>query len=824
MSKVFVPRTVPPQIGEKWWSTQYNKCLAITNGTVLPNCVGYAYGRFAEILGYFHPDLPMCNAGIWLDELKKKNTSLKWGTVPKLGAVVVWKEPGAYGHVGIVEYIYEDGTLMLSESGYGSGWNKRFWNSGPRTSPNWYGEPYQFQGFIYNPGTEDVTNVAPYSGGVKYGTDVSSITTSYSDQVAAFEKSVSANPSAGSTTNTGGSGTSRSTGGSTASTSTPSQSTPSQSTSSQTSELVVSHSSTDASAQKFINAISSHTGENNDGFDWVLSKTGFNASGWSAAMLCAASIEANQSDIVPTSIFAYSEFTSKIVEQMHGTFIPGSKQGGVEKPKIGDIFAIGGVSKKSKYVASTLGIITEVRTDNIQVLEGDCGKKILAKTHRLADISYYVRPNWNRIAFEPVLPTYDLESVSASRAEVAPVKGPPMVDYLHDQTKNDATLREVTYLTEQAKPSISTTGTKLSAINYSGLLGKVYDVMGLANIQYPDSENMRSYNFNGTYFQSSATDLQGVPQIIFEFLYNKGLSVAKVTGFLANIQAESSFKTNAVNNSSGAYGICQWTGTRKENMIKYCGSDWKNNLTGQLEFMWSELQSSEQRTLTALLAVEGDSQSAAEQAAEIICREYERPSNVEEAVKLRKNLTQKLWDNLSATYTSGVVSSDSFSDSYSPSDVITNISGRGYEKGTTIEIPSHLLTNRTSAALINFKKRSIRWPPNTNPYYAYEQWEKRNSKSKYYICCVDNYFLVSLSTRFGEDGDIVSIVFDNGTYLDAVIAEALGTSFYVNDKSSDIVQWMTVGDDVSSLELGLKQAGWLDRKIVKIVNYGTWFA
>lgn len=814
MSKIFVPRTVPPQIGEKWYSTQYNSCLAISNGTVLPNCVGYAYGRFAEILGYFHPDLPRGNAGTWLDEIKKKNTSLKWGTIPKLGAVAVWKEPGAYGHVGVVEYIYDDGTIMLSESGYGAGWNKRFWNSGPRTSPNWYGQPYVFQGFIYNPGTEDVTNVAPYSGGIRYGTDVSSITTKYEDQVAAFQNSVSSNPSSGSKP---------------PSTQTSTTSTPSQSTS--------QPSTTTDPIKRFINSISAHSGQNNDGFEWVKAKTGFSSSGWSAAMLCAASIETGQSDIVPTSTFAYSEFSSKIIQTMNGKYIAGAKQNGVENPKVGDIFAIGGATSKSPYVASTMGIVTEIQGSSIQVLEGDCGKKILSKTRRLADITYYVRPNWTRTSFtelepEPVevLPTYDLQSVDTTRTEVDPVKGPPRVDYLDDQSRNDATLREVSYLTEQVKPSITSTGTKLSAINYSGMLGKVYNAMGLSNVQHGDSENVSSYNFNNTYFQSSATDMQGVPQIIFEFLYNKGLSAAVVTGFLANIQAESSFKTNAVNNSSGASGICQWTGARKDAMIKYCGSDWKNNLTGQLEFMWNELQSTEQKTLASLSAIQGDSQSAAEQATEIICREYERPGNVEEAVKLRKGLTQNLWNNLSAAYTTGVVSSESPYVSstsftpYTPSDVITNISGRVYEKGSIIEIPSWLSTNKVSTSLIDFKKRSIRWPPNTNSYYLNEQWEKRNKSSKYYVCSVDNYLIVDTSNKLGQPGDIISIVFDNGTYLNAVIAESIGSGYYFEDNQKDIIKWMTVGEDTSSLQVGLNQAGWLGRSIVKVVNYGTWFA
>ena len=822
MAKVFVPRTVPPQIGEYWWSTENNHCISIYNGTVLPNCVGYAYGRFAEILGYFHPNLPRGNAGIWLDEIKKQNV-LKWGTTPKLGAVAVWKESGQYGHVGIVEYIYDDGSIMLSESGYGADWNKRFWNSGPRVAPNWYGQPYIFQGFIYNPGTEDVTHVAPYQNGVKYGSDVSSIKTLYADQVAEFEKSVSSSSTS-----------------SLSSTHTPAP----------------TNSGLEGNIQKFINSMTSHAGESNKGYEWVKNKTGFSSSGWSAAMICAASIEAGLSDIIPTNIFSYSSFASTIVDSMGGSYILGSKKGGTEKPKVGDIFGIFTGKTSSQYSASILGVVTELQNENIRVVEGDVQKSIVLQTRRLADISWYVRPNWTKLsgsssgsgsssstpagsvslgtastsgssigsgssststssASTTPSVTYSFGAVSASRTELEPVQGPPRVDYFRDQTKHDATLREVTYLTEQAKPSITTTGTKLSAINYSGLLGKVYDVMGLENIQSPGTADNKSFNFNGSYFMSSATDLQGVPQIIFEFLHNKGLSAAKVIGFIANIQADSGFKTNAVNSSSGASGICQWIGDRKSNMIKYCGSDWKNNLSAQLDFMWSELQSTEQGTLTALLAVTGDGQAAAEQATEIICRNYERPKNIEAAVTARKKLAGNLWGNLGAPYTSDILSSGS-------SSGVTTYKGNTYEKGNIIEIPTYVNPNKITYDYKSYLALSNVFSKNSDEYKIYQIWNQKQ-ESKYYIATIDGTFLIATSTMFGHTGDAVSVVMDNGSYFNAVLAEARGTQSYFTDtRSINLIEWITLGTDYMAIESGVGQAGWLGRKIVKIINYGSW--
>ena len=75
------------------------------------NCTHYAYARSCEIKGGrvnndlmdFFPD-----AGLWL-----KNSKWKTGSEPKLGAIAVFEN-----HVAIVEKIYKDGRIMLSQSSY----------------------------------------------------------------------------------------------------------------------------------------------------------------------------------------------------------------------------------------------------------------------------------------------------------------------------------------------------------------------------------------------------------------------------------------------------------------------------------------------------------------------------------------------------------------------------------------------------------------------------------------------------------------------------------------------------------------------------------
>lgn len=151
----YKPRTTEPSNSSKYWkhisAGGVNECILIKNGSVLPNCVGYAWGRFYEIMGK-RPKLSRGNAENWYNY----DDGYKRGKTPKLGAVIVWAKgkvgvgsDGA-GHVAIVEKIYSDGSILVSQSGYGG---SRFFTS--KVPKGYEKSGYKFLGFIYNPAVKD---------------------------------------------------------------------------------------------------------------------------------------------------------------------------------------------------------------------------------------------------------------------------------------------------------------------------------------------------------------------------------------------------------------------------------------------------------------------------------------------------------------------------------------------------------------------------------------------------------------------------------------------------------------------------------------------
>ena len=161
-------RTTRPVAGNKYFIRKanggYSSCIqgspTDSQCNVLANCVGYASGRFNEIIntsrgssGCTYKTLN-CNAENFVE--RAVAAGLSTGSVPRVGAIMCWQKgslassDGA-GHVAIVEKVYSNSSVYTSESGYGG---SAFWNS-TRSNSNgrWgIGAGYSFRCFIYLPG------------------------------------------------------------------------------------------------------------------------------------------------------------------------------------------------------------------------------------------------------------------------------------------------------------------------------------------------------------------------------------------------------------------------------------------------------------------------------------------------------------------------------------------------------------------------------------------------------------------------------------------------------------------------------------------------
>ena len=138
----------------------------IKGANVLCNCVGFANGRYNEIIndgnleGIVKPFKYqlVCNAEDFIESAKRQGLSIS--RTPIEGGIMVWAKGRAgvgsdgAGHVAVVEQVYDDGTILTSESG----WNAWAFKTVRRGNANgrWgQNSAYSFRGCIINP---SVTN------------------------------------------------------------------------------------------------------------------------------------------------------------------------------------------------------------------------------------------------------------------------------------------------------------------------------------------------------------------------------------------------------------------------------------------------------------------------------------------------------------------------------------------------------------------------------------------------------------------------------------------------------------------------------------------
>jgi len=93
---------------------------------------------------------------------------------------------------------------------------------------------------------------------------------------------------------------------------------------------------------------------------------------------------------------------------------------------------------------------------------------------------------------------------------------------------------------------------------------------------------------------------------IINFFVGKGVPQSVARGIAAGIESESSGNHRAVNDSSGAYGLGQWLGPRKEALFARYGSN--PTREQQLEFLYSELKGGD-RGGPAVLAAKDEGQA-----------------------------------------------------------------------------------------------------------------------------------------------------------------------------------------------------------------------
>lgn len=270
-----------------------------------------------------------------------------------------------------------------------------------------------------------------------------------------------------------------------------------------------------------------------------------------------------------------------------------------------------------------IGIVTDYKNNTVYTVEGNSGDCVAEKQYSRDSsvLACFCTPDWSRVG-----------GFATSAGGGLAVLGNLFEDL---NTRKDAILREAAYLEpvyesdkgkkviKEYKATVDVTDIKLSLVNYTEL----FQAFWKAGVKTLGG----SADISGEYDYSG---LEPKVRTIVKFLVDKGLNNAAACGICGNIKFESGFRTEAVGDGGTSVGICQWHNERGAAMIRMAGvTNWSNNLSGQLNYLWYELENNYSSVLTELKAVE-NTEEGAKKAADIFVRRFEIPANVDsESIK-----------------------------------------------------------------------------------------------------------------------------------------------------------------------------------------------
>lgn len=205
--------------------------------------------------------------------------------------------------------------------------------------------------------------------------------------------------------------------------------------------------------------------------------------------------------------------------------------------------------------------------------------------------------------------------------------------YTTESTKEDAIVREVCYIDSNGNKS-KYGKIKLSVINYTQGLS--------ALLRVRDSS---IYYFEDLKFD---TDLLKTPQskIVLRYLFDKGFNAPQAIGIHTVIYKLSEFDPSFMDKDNGKYGIMGWNKKNIEKVIKSCGSNWSNNITGQMDYIWIDMTTNRKNYISSMEnEVLENKKSYLEESLKLTLKEYV-PGYSQSFYKSCKLIASQTWEIL----------------------------------------------------------------------------------------------------------------------------------------------------------------------------------
>ena len=486
-----------------------------------------------------------------------------------------------------------------------------------------------------------------------------------------------------------------------------------------------------------------------------------------------------------------------------GKWIDGPLMGKSATPMPGDIISFGDSKYHGHGHATHVGIVEYVDGGKVHTIEGNTGNACKRKSYSLkySAINCYVRPDWSRVG----------DDVSAYLAGVSGAIGPL---YQNRNDRHDMMIRQVGYLDANYGLTNSKTNIPISVINYTTVLGDIYNVVAAATM-------------GGA--KVSTEKLTGNTKIVVDGLLKQGFSGSAASAIAGSMKTYSYITptfSKRLPNGKYLQGLCGWDDTKIPEVKDRLGYEWNINLTGQLEYFLYDFETNFQNLLVMIKNAALNPTSVENATAKMIAnynKHFATSAYIDEATTYALDI-----------YNSLVITQAPI---VGNTTVLKNKAGTTLKAKSSVTIPSSVPQTGIIDDYTSYSYFYHRWAKGTTQRTLANTWYSQGCPSSKGVATIGGYYCVAVKPKFGKCGDIIVINLEGGASFAAIISDVKGAdakSEWGHPKSGgkiSIVEWERVKTQNGKvLTEGTTAAGvdkhgfgsWYGKKVLNITNYGKY--
>ncbi len=483
-----------------------------------------------------------------------------------------------------------------------------------------------------------------------------------------------------------------------------------------------------------------------------------------------------------------------------GPYINGGK---AVTPLPGDIISFGNAGYHGHGHATHVGIVEYVEDGKVHTIEGNTSDQCMRKSYSLSysAINCYVRPDWAKVGD-------DITSYLATAGQLT--LGPL---YQNRNDRHDMTLRQVGYLNTNYELSNTASGLAISVINYTSVLGDIYNMLAPATISS---------------IQVDTSQLTGNYKIAMDYLLKVGFSASSAAALVGCMQEYSgvnpSFYKQLANNLS-LRGICAWDKYKIDTLKSRLDYDWMRDLSGQLEFFTYDLENNFGVLFLLIKNQALDSTNVTNVVNEVMSvynNYYRYKVRIEEA----KTYALEIYNKLIITRTQVVGGVSNLKDQ----------NGNPLSAKYSVPIPNSVSQTGIIDDYTSYSAWYSRWHKSSPQRKLANMWRDQGYPSDKGVATIGGYYCVAVRPKFGSCGEVIVITLEGGKSFSAIICDEKGDdagSEWGHKKSGgkiSLIEWQRVKTKNGKVVTGTSFTDvdkngfgdWYGKKVTNITNYGKY--